>query len=178
MTHQLLPPNATKIEQALAAIIQEQFDKLPMNVKRELWNPDKCPVHLLPWLAWTFGLESWDNTWSESIKRARIREAIPIAKSKGTLGSIRRLLKSYGGNIAIREWWQTEPKGEPHTFEIVLTLSGNDGEAATAEFITSVMRDIDRTKPVRSHYTATQGVQFNQKISAYGFMRIVAYTRL
>ena len=174
----LLPPNATPLEKALIAAALKQSAKLPRNVARRLWNPDSCPVELLPWLAWTFGLETWSNDWSEGVKRARIREAIPIARQRGTLGSIKRVLKSYGGSFVLTEWWQKTPQGIPHTFELLMTLSGQDGAQATAGFIESVIDDIQRTKPLRSHFTVTQGLSSKGGLRVTCVARAVMYRRL
>lgn len=181
MTRQLahlLPPNATPLEKAVIHAILKQLNKLPDNVKRSLWNARTCPVELLPWLAWTFGLETWDNTWPESVKRNRIARAIAIARTRGTLASIEEVLTSYGANFIIREWWEYDPPKTPHTFELTLNLSGEDGQAASAGFIESVIDDINRTKPVRSHYTVTQGLTAGGSMGAVTAARCVVSRRL
>ena len=47
----LLPPNASALERKLEQATL-RLGTLPVPL-RELWNPDTCPAHLLPWLAWT-----------------------------------------------------------------------------------------------------------------------------
>ncbi|HCI6872017.1 TPA: phage tail protein I, partial [Klebsiella variicola subsp. variicola] len=32
---------------------------------RDLWDPWKCPVKFLPYLAWAFSVDRWEETWSE-----------------------------------------------------------------------------------------------------------------
>lgn len=174
----LLPPNATPLEKAVIQALLKQLNKVPPNVKRSLWNAQTCPVELLPWLAWTFGLETWDNNWPASVKRARIGRAISVARIRGTLASLEDVLQSYGGNFIIKEWWEYEPAREPHTFDITLNLTGEDGEAATAEFIESVIDDINRTKPVRSHYTVTQGLTVSGSLAIVAAGRSIVSTRL
>lgn len=174
----LLPPNATTLEKAIMAAVLKQYGKLPISAKRKLWNPDTCPMPLLPWLAWTFGLESWSNDWSEAVKRARVRGAIPVAKRRGTIGSMRRLLESYGGNMTIKEWWQYTPPREPHTFDITVVLNGKDGQSATAQFVQEVIDDIHRTKPVRSHFKFTQGLQVNGELKVAGCVRLIQFARI
>jgi phage tail P2-like protein len=46
---------------------------------------------------------------AQSIKRERVRKAIAIARRKGT-ESVRSVVASFGGSVAIREWWQSEPR--------------------------------------------------------------------
>ncbi|MCT7309693.1 phage tail protein I [Ralstonia sp. CHL-2022] len=172
----LLPPNATELERsatAVAGVISE----LPVPL-RTLIDPDTIPVHLLPWLAWHLGIETWKDYWPEQVKRARVRSAISIARKKGTAAAVREVVASFGANIALREWWQMEPKGRPYTFDLVMTVSARDGNPPTAEFIGDIVAEIDRTKPVRAHYTFTQG--FNQVggIGVAAAIRPALFTRL
>lgn len=66
----LLPPNATKAERAMEAV-PARIDDIPASF-RDLWNPRTCPINLLPWLAWAVSMDSWDASWPEHTKRARI----------------------------------------------------------------------------------------------------------
>ena len=56
----LLPPNASALERAIAAT-GAGIDTLPVAV-RDVWNPATCPVALLPWLAWALAVDEWDET--------------------------------------------------------------------------------------------------------------------
>ncbi|KPN28878.1 phage tail protein I [Halolamina pelagica] len=57
------------------------------------------------------------------IKRERIRQAVEIHRRRGTKGSVRRVVESFGAGVSIREWWQMDPPGEPHTFELVIAVA-------------------------------------------------------
>lgn len=91
---ELLPRNSTAAEFAMEQATARIAETGP--AIRPLWNPDTCPVHLLPWLAWALGVDEWDPVWSESTKRNTIRESVSIHRRKGTVGSIRRALISSG----------------------------------------------------------------------------------
>jgi len=173
----LLPPNATPAERALEGAIAARFEAVDTPL-RKLWNPDTCPSELLPWLAWALSIDSWKAYWPEHIKRARIRAALDIQRRKGTASSVRDIAAAFGGSIAIREWWQTTPPGTPHTFDVVLTLSGQDGQAATAEFTNDVISEIERTKPVRSHFTFTQGLTAIGGVGVGAGARAAVYRRM
>lgn len=170
----LLPPNATKGERAIEAAVA---DRVPVPI-RDTWNPDTCPAHLLPWLAWAFSIDAWKDYWPEHIKRARIRNAIEIQRQKGTVKSVRDVVEAFGGSVVMREWWEQDPPGPPHTFDLVLTLSGQDGEAASSQFVDDVIAEVTRTKPVRSHFTFTQGVNVNGGIGLVSAARAAVYRRL
>jgi len=172
----LLPPNATTLERALAQVMAEMLD-IPTPIGA-LWNPDTIPLPLLPWLAWSLAVDSWKPYWSESVKRARVRQAIDIARRKGTAQAVRDVVTAFGGLVTVREWWQTEPKGPPGTFELVLTLSGRDGTEASAQYVDDVIAEIRRTKPARAHFTFTQGFQALGAIGVMAVARPLAYARL
>lgn len=172
----LLPPNATPLERAVDAA-SARISAIPTPL-RELWNPDTCPVDLLPFLAWALSLDAWSSDWPEAVRRARVRNAMAIARRKGTAESVRAVVESFGGAVALREWWQMEPPGEPHTFQLVVNLTGRDGAPATAAFADAVIAEVRRTKPVRAHFTYTQGVSLAQQVGVIAVARPVVFSRL
>ncbi|HBD5458960.1 TPA: phage tail protein I, partial [Escherichia coli] len=90
----LLPTGSSPLEVAAAKACAE-IEKTPVSI-RELWNPDTCPANLLPWLAWSFSVDRWDDKWPEATKRAVIRDAYFIHCHKGTIGAIRRVVEPLG----------------------------------------------------------------------------------
>jgi phage tail protein, P2 protein I family len=175
MSDSILPPNATTLELAIERATK-RLDTIFTDL-RVLWSPDDCPEALLPWLAWTLSLDSWAPDWPLYIKRARVRRAIEIARGKGTAASVRAVVESFGGAVAMREWWQEGGSGEPYTFELVITLNSMNGQPATAAFINSVIGEVSRTKPVRSHFTFTQGFGADAAIAVAAQARPVTYRR-
>lgn len=176
MSKSILPPNATALDRAAEQVMATAIDAIPMP-HRSLWNPDTCPVPLLPWLAWTVGVEGWRTEWPENVKRARIKASIGVHRRKGTLQSVEDAVHSFGAQIAIREWWQTVPKGEPHTFELFLTVP-ETGPVATADFINDVIAEVNRTKPLRAHFNFVLGVNAAATVEWIAACRPVTYARL
>lgn len=142
----LLPSNSTPLErQAAQALAQIQRVPIPL---RALYNPDLCPLPLLPYLAWAFSVDRWDSQWSEAAKRAAIRSAYYIHSRKGTLGSLRRVVEPLGYLIDIVEWWQTEPEGPRATFTLKIgVLESGITEAMYQELVWL----IDDAKPLTRH---------------------------
>ena len=172
----LLPTNATRMEQALELATLRILDI--QTHLRSLWSPSDCPENLLPWLAWQLSLDGWSTDWPVSIKRNRIRRAIDIARRKGTAESVRSVVESFGGGVAIREWWETVPRGDPFTFSLTMTLASAGGQPVTSAFIDAVIAEIHRTKPARSHFTFTQGLTGNADIGVCLRGRPALYARL
>lgn len=164
----LLPSRSMPLSRGLEAAAGAVLD-VPTPI-RATWSPSDCPANLLPWLAWGLSLDNWATEWPEAIKRERVRKAIPIARQKGTAASVRSVVASFGGSVAIREWFETTPPGDPFTFDLVMNLDVN-GTPASAAFVDQVIAEVGRAKPVRAHFTFTQG------ITAAGATRLVAAAR-
>lgn len=171
MSRSLLPPNASPLVVALESLMS-RIDDMAVPI-RDLVSPSRCPLELLPHLAWALSIDSWSSDWPEAVKRSRVRRAIEIQRRKGTAESVRAVVESFGGSVALREWWQTEPRGEPHTFQLVVNLTGRDGAPATAAFADAVIAEVRRTKPVRSHFTYTQGLAFARPLGVIAAARPV-----
>lgn len=172
----LLPPNATPGTRSIAASLARISD-VPVPL-RELWNPYTCPLELLPWLAWSLSIDAWKSYWPEAVKRERVAQAIAIQRHKGTAQSVRDVVESFGGSVQLREWWQQAPEGVPHTFDMWLTLTGQGGQEATAEFVDDVIAEVSRTKPVRSHFTFTQGITAAVHVGIAAVARAAVYRKL
>ncbi|ALU88619.1 bacteriophage P2-related tail formation protein [Herbaspirillum rubrisubalbicans M1] len=143
-----LPPNTTPLERAMARACAALADT-PAPI-RDLWNADRCPVDLLPFLAWSFSVDRWDDTWPESIKRGTIKAARYIHQHKGTIAAVRGVVESLGYIIKIREWWQTEPRGQRGTFALEV---GVLDAGITDEMFLEMERLIDDAKPLSRHLT-------------------------
>jgi len=144
----LLPPNAKQLER-LAAEALAQIDRVPVPI-RDLLNPDRCPVQLLPYLAWAFSVDRWDSTWSEATKRQVIKGSYFIHSRKGTIGALRRVVEPLGYLIEIVEWFNTVPEGVPGTFALKVGVLDT---GITEEMYQELERLIDDAKPVTRHLT-------------------------
>lgn len=144
----LLPPNAKQLEQ-LAAEALAQIERVPVPI-RDLLNPDRCPVPLLPYLAWAFSVDRWDSEWSEATKRQVIKGSYFIHSRKGTIGALRRVVEPLGYLIEIVEWFKTVPEGVPGTFALKVGVLDT---GITEEMYQELERLIDDAKPVSRHLT-------------------------
>ncbi|MWL87153.1 phage tail protein I [Cupriavidus sp. SW-Y-13] len=172
----LLPPNASPVERRLAET-GARLSEIPSPL-RDLMRPDNIPLELLPWLAWHLGIDAWKSYWPESMRRALVASAIPVARMNGTAAAVREVIGAFGRGIVLREWWETTPRGRPGTFEVILSAGDGHGVPATADLVGDIMAEIDRTKPVRAHYTFTQAVRAACPIAVAMAARPAVYRRL
>jgi phage tail P2-like protein len=144
----LLPPNASQLEQ-LAAQALARIERVPIPI-RDLVNPDRCPVDLLPYLAWAFSVDRWDSSWSEAIKRQVIKTSYYVHSRKGTIGALRRVVEPLGYLIEVLEWWQNVPEGVPGTFAIKIGVLDT---GITEEMYQELTWLIDDARPLTRHLT-------------------------
>ncbi|CAI8907156.1 Phage tail protein I [Pseudomonas chlororaphis] len=142
----LLPLNSTLLERGVEAATEE-VTEIPL---RTLCNPDTCPVHLLPYLAWAWSVDRWDPGWTEPVKRAAIKASYYIHAHKGTIGALRRVVEPLGYLIEIIEWFNTVPEGVPGTFALKVGVLET---GITEEMYQELERLIDDAKPVSRHLT-------------------------
>lgn len=145
---ELLPPSSTPLERALANTVAK-VSTLPTPA-RDLWNPDTCPVELLPWLAWAFSLDDWDVTWTEAQQRAAVKASYSVHRYKGTIGSVKDALQALGLGVLVQEWFNQIPAGDPYTYKLLLEVNQYGVSLAQLEKIQDV---VDNAKNLRSHMT-------------------------
>lgn len=160
----LLPPNSSPLERATASALA--IDLNPAVIKT-LWNPEKCPASLLPWLAWAVSADGWELATTEQMQRDLIANSVQTHRIKGTAGAVKGALAALNINIDLVEWWQTQPKGTPHTFMLTAWANENrnGGAPLSAETYQKIRALVDELKPVRSWYEFVTGSRFTQPLN-------------
>lgn len=144
MSNSLLPPGSSALERRVA---QACGGISGLNVPlRDLWNPDSCPVSFLPYFAWAFSVDRWDESWVESVKRKVVKDAFYIHQHKGTISAIRRVVEPFGFLICVIEWWKNGKA--PGTFRLDI---GVQDEGITEETYSELERLISDAKPCSRH---------------------------
>ncbi|HHH3029068.1 TPA: phage tail protein I [Serratia marcescens] len=140
----LLPPGSSPLERRAAEACTAVSDlKVPL---RDLWNPDKCPIVFLPYLAWAFSVDRWDEKWTEAEKRRAVKDAFYIHRRKGTVAAIKRVIENMGYTMTIAEWWEVaDPAG---TFRLTIDVLE---VGITEEIVNELERLIGDAKPVSRH---------------------------
>lgn len=133
----LLPPSSSKLEHTISSATT-RF--LPVEL-RKLWDPILCPAAFLPFLAWQYSVDRWDENWSEQTKRKVILDSFLTHKQKGTIYAIKRAVEPFGFVIKINEWFNTNQT--PGTFEIDIGVLES---GITEEDYTELTRIIEDAK--------------------------------
>lgn len=161
----LLPVGSSALEVAAARACAD-IENTPVPL-RHLWDADTCPANLLPWLAWAFSVDRWDENWPEATKRDVIRAAWFIHAHKGTIGAVRRVVEPLGYLINVTEWWQTNDP--PGTFRLDIGVLDT---GITEEMYYEMERLIADAKPGSRHLI---GLNIIQDIPGYLYTGALSY---
>lgn len=100
MSRQLLPPNRTPLEAAIADALIVRADPAPL---RGMADSTRCPVPFLPVLAWERCVDI-ESAATVQQQRALIASALPVHQVKGTIHAVRQTFRDLGlGEVEIDE---------------------------------------------------------------------------
>ncbi len=152
----LLPPNSVEDERALEAAMLSGIDIAAVGT---LWNPETCPAEVLPFLGWGLAISHWDTEWTEAEKRSAVAAAMAFHKIKGTRAAVEQVLARFHPLLTVTEWWEMNPKGDPHTFEVRANALEIDVDFLTEEVANAIIRDVAAAKTLRSHFNFVQSLE-------------------
>ncbi|WP_172562481.1 phage tail protein I [Vibrio furnissii] len=143
----LLPPNASKHERDVEVVISPPLS-FP---NRDIWNPDLCPEHLLPHLAWALSVDNWDSSWPTERKRQVIRDSIYIHRKKGTRDAVERVVSAIrGDDTKVTEWFEDKDNLSPGDFTVDYISTGTPVDGSE---LSKLVPAINSAKNVRSNLT-------------------------
>lgn len=164
--NRLLPVGSSQLEVA-AARACASIERAPVPL-RTLWNAMTCPLNLLPYLAWAFSVDRWDERWPEETKRRVVANAHFVHRHKGTISALRRVVEPLGYLIEVREWWQLNEA--PGTFRLVVGVLDT---GITDEMYRELERLIADAKPASRHMI---GLTINLMTSGTAYLSASSYS--
>lgn len=165
MSNDLLPPSASRMER-VAARVCASLGEVPVPL-RQLWNPWTCRADLLPYLAWAFSVDRWDEAWPINTKRKAVADAFYLHKYKGTTGAMRRVVEPFGFFIRVNEWWNIDTA--PGTFRLDI---GVQDQGITEDTYLELERLISDAKPCSRHMI---GMSINLQTSGPHWVGAASY---
>lgn len=176
----LMPDSISSDDQVrqIAKAVDPELKTVPgfLHLGSVFANIDKLTSLQLDHIAYSFDLTTWRDSWSLSQKRQVAKTVVAQKCRMGTLSAVKKVLASLGSAVSITEWWQKSPRGTPHTFEVVASISQIDG-GLNQESQEDFFRLLDEAKPVRSHYTFTIVQSLIGQIDISAVVRPVSYAR-
>ncbi|WP_320339622.1 phage tail protein I [Vibrio campbellii] len=137
--------------QALSELTSEEFNSLRSVIKRlnimDIYNVD---ASFLPWLAWWFRVDLWDDEWSDDKKREAIANAFIIRKLKGTIWAVERALEISGFDAILTPWYQMTPEGTRGTFKVDAVRM--DGQGLNQSDYANCISLVEKNKQGSQHW--------------------------
>ena len=143
----LLPPSAGQLERDLESVMDRELfagvnndpedTTIPI---RHIFNVDKVSDILLPYIAFMFSVDYWEDAWSEEQKREIIKAAFGVHSIKGTLKSIEDVCAALGFTVT-----QIEEGVDGHWANYKVHI----GEPISNEVAETLKRLITSTAPLR-----------------------------
>ncbi|EKQ5899469.1 phage tail protein I [Vibrio parahaemolyticus] len=105
--------------QALYELTVEEFNSLRTVIKRlDIMDIYSVDASFLPWLAWWFRVDAWNDEWSEERQRESIANALILRKYKGTIWAVEHALELSLFEATVVPWYEMAPEGTRGTFRI------------------------------------------------------------
>lgn len=103
----------------LSTLTTEEFNSLrDVIVFVNIMDIENVHESFLPWLAWWFRVDAWDDEWSEERKRESIANALILKKYKGTIWAVERALELSMFDATVVPWYAMVPEGARGTFKV------------------------------------------------------------
>lgn len=162
----ILPPSAGKIELAVLTAEIARMVLIDPDIISTIWNPWKCPLQLLPFLAHAVSVDVWSNEWTEEQKRKVIAASPLVHRLKGTFGAINHALKAFEIDSKIIEWWQDDARRG--TFRIEM-LYYDGGPIFNSKLQQSAIQSVIAAKPKSRLFTSRAVItaRANQYVACY-----------
>lgn len=166
----LLPYCSSDLERDLdRALSHVETVEIPI---RDLWNPWKCPIDVLPYLAWALSVDQWSSTWPEAVKRQVVSVSLDVHRIKGTRPAVEMALEALNVQCDIYEWFEL-PDGELErgTFRIMAWVNDNLGQGAdmlSRETYQQIKEAVDIARPASRPFIMTVGAKLTPKMLGFG----------
>ncbi|PMN73153.1 phage tail protein I [Enterovibrio norvegicus] len=159
--YSLLPASVSELERDLEIALARIEDiDIPIAT---LWDPWRCPLDVLPFLAWALSVDMWRTEWPEVVKRRVVASSLSVHRRKGTRAAVDQALKDLGVTVDLVEWFEATPAAPRGTFDV--TAWANEYITDQPGYLNQALYDqlrqaINNAKNTRSHYSFKVGAKF------------------
>ncbi|AOT09362.1 phage tail protein I [Pseudoalteromonas luteoviolacea] len=168
MSNFTLQGNTSELELALEHC-SDRILNIPVSHK-QLWDPWRCPLRFLPWLADALSVDVWDSAWPEHVQRKVIADSVPRHRYKGTISAVNNALKVLNAKVELQEWWQYG--GVPHSAKLLAianeNLDSNGSTFLSPKLQGQMWQSVVATKPMRTSIDFNIGVNLNTSTQVIG----------
>ena len=157
----LLPANSKPLERELATLTTRlELIDVPFDL---IWDAENCPDKYLPFLAYAWSVDEWNDAWSIETQRNVVKNSVWVHQRKGTLGAVKRALAVMNYETSVIEWFEKNPRGTPGTFSIEV----NPMNGIITDSVRQIRAVVDAVKRLSAHYDIYFGTSVNATLAAY-----------
>lgn len=173
----LLPYCSSDLERELdQALSHIETVNLPI---RDLWDPWKCPLPALPYLAWAMKVDYWQASWPEKVKRQVVASALDIHRIRGTRPAIEKALESVDVRCELTEWFENPALNmEPGTFRVIAHVSTDQAGRVAADITEQIREVVNGAKPASRPFTLSVQGMMKTRVGNVATLRITQARRL
>lgn len=176
--HSLLPLNRSVLLQDIEELFAQSLPDAEQ--LRTLWQPDLCPLPLLPFLAWSLSVDVWHDDWPEQYKRQVINAAFEVHRFKGTPYALQKALEGLEITAYLDEWWEQNPPRPPGTLTIKTqindNLNANNSAVITRDRLHQLQTAIEQGCRASIHFSVELGVEIRRTIALCGAGGSIGYS--
>ncbi|MBE8578658.1 phage tail protein I [Vibrio sp. OPT18] len=150
---------------ALDDLTTEELNALREAIKSlDVMDVDHVHESFLPWLAWWFRAEQWDDKWSIKQKRASVKDALVLFRFKGTTWAVERALNLSSLESEIILWHEKTPVAQNGTFTVSLPVN-KISHLIDKPLQNTIASAIERNKRGSQHWDVR--FEVNDEVSIY-----------
>ncbi|EIA0803417.1 phage tail protein I [Vibrio vulnificus] len=139
-------------QRAISELTKQEMQSLRKAIlSLQILDIDHVHESFLPWLAWWFRAEQWDDSWSIDQKRASVKEALVLFRYKGTAWAVERAIKLNGFDSTVIPWHTQSPMGTNGTFTVNVPVN-NVTRSVDNVLQTSISNAIEKNKRGSQHW--------------------------
>ncbi|MCX2788337.1 phage tail protein I [Vibrio sp. Sgm 5] len=139
-------------QRAISELTKQEMQSLrKVILSLQILDIDHVHESFLPWLAWWFRAEQWDDSWSIEQKRAAVKEALVLFRYKGTAWAVERAIKLNGFDSTVIPWHTQSPIGTNGTFTVNVPVN-NMARSVDNALQTTISNAIEKNKRGSQHW--------------------------
>ncbi|WP_394165967.1 phage tail protein I [Photobacterium piscicola] len=141
-------------QRTISQLSQQEMQSLKSAIlSLQILDIDHVHESFLPWLAWWFRTEQWDDAWPIEQRRAAVKESLILFRYKGTPWAVQRAIKLNGFDSDLIEWHKQVPIGINGTFCVKIPINADVSRSVNSSTQAAIRKAIMRNKRGSQHWS-------------------------
>ncbi|MBE8578727.1 phage tail protein I [Vibrio sp. OPT18] len=152
-------------QRAISDLTMQELGQLKSAIQSlQILDIDSVHESFLPWLAWQWRAEFWDDSWPIEKRRAVVKEALLLFRYKGTAWAVERAITHIGFDSKVIQWHEQNPTSVNGTFTVSLPVN-KISHLIDKPLQNTIASAIERNKRGSQHWDVR--FEVNDEVSIY-----------